>query len=466
MVFSSFPFLIWFLPFFLAIYHTAPVKTHNFVLLLFSLVFYAYGCSEHPLYFLLLVCSVFLNWVLGLLISKSKVKKFWLLIGLILDFGFLFVFKYLDFAISGVNRISSFFASGSLNLYHLNLVLPIGISFFTFQIVSYLIDVYRGTVPVEKNIIDLGAYIIAFPQLIAGPIVKYGEIYTKLHDRFVNKEYIFRGIELFIFGLGFKVLLANRLAGLWTEVSKIGYSSLSVPMAWMGIFGYSLQLYFDFYGYSLMAIGLGKMLGFDIPENFRTPYVSLTMTEFWTRWHITLGSWFREYVYIPLGGNRKGNARTFLNLFTVWMLTAIWHGAGVNFLLWGLFLALIIIAEKAVYGKFLERHSVFGHIYMIILIPVSWLLFALDSMGDIKDYLCRLVGAGGEYVFAEDWLKNGKLYLPFLVIGVILATPVGKKIYERIKSKPVIIPVLIAITAGTFYCLYKGLNDPFMYFRF
>lgn len=460
MVFSGFPFLLWFLPFFLATYYLAPKKGKNLTVLFFSLVFYAYGCLEHPLYFFLIVGLVVLNYLLGIAIGRGKGKKAFLALGLLLDFGTLFLFKYLDFTLSSVNR----FAGTSLPL--TGWVLPIGISFFTFQIVSYLIDVYRGTAPAEKNPIDLGTYIIAFPQLIAGPIVKYDEIRLQLHDRSVTKAGIIEGAEKFIIGLGLKVLLANRLAGLWVETAKIGYTSVSVPMAWLGILGYSLQLYFDFYGYSLMAIGLGKLMGFDFPENFREPYTARSMTDFWRRWHMTLGSWFREYVYIPLGGNRKGKARTYLNLFVVWMLTGIWHGAGANFILWGLFLATIILLEKAFYGKFLEKHAVAGHLYMLLLIPVSWLIFALDSLQDLGDYLLRLIGQGGEFVYTGDWIKNLKLFWPFLAAGILLSTPLGKKLYEKCRGKWIMLPALLAILAGAIYCLYRGLNDPFMYFRF
>ena len=467
MVFSSLEFLLWFLPFFLATYYISPKKSKNFILAFFSLVFYAYGCLKNPLYFLLIILSIFINYLLGIFISKGKGKGLFLSIGLILDFGALFVFKYLDFLLDSINKVTNYFdflPSTSLEL--TRLALPIGISFYTFQIVSYLIDVYRGNAKAEKNLINLTAYISAFPQLIAGPIVKYNDISSKLKDRCVNKAMIIEGAEKFIFGLGFKVILANRLSGVWNEAVKIGFADLSQKMAVISIIGYSLQLYFDFYGYSLMAIGLGKMMGFDFPVNFREPYMAVSMTDFWRRWHMTLGSWFKEYVYIPLGGNRKGKLRTYLNLFIVWLLTGIWHGAGVNFLLWGLFLAVIIIIEKLFLGKFLEKFRLIGHIYMIFLIPLSWLLFEAGSLGDIKDFILCLLNRGGEFVYSDDWRACLEKFWPYLLSGLAFSTPAFRYLYEKVKGRWYCLPVLIIILAFSIYNIYMGLDDPFMYFRF
>lgn len=461
MVFSSFEFLLWFLPFFLACYYLISPKYRNHTILFFSLVFYAYGCVANPLYFVLIILSLIFNWFTGIGIAHKKLKKPFLILGLVVNFGALFVFKYLDFVLTTSNKLFK------TELPLTNLVLPIGISFYTFQIVSYLIDVYRGTVKCEKSIINLGTYIFAFPQLIAGPIVKYESISKQLHHRSVNKDYIIDGIEKFVLGLGLKVLLANRIGGIWREAGKIGYSDISAGMAWLAIISYSLQIYFDFYGYSLMAIGLGKLMGFDFPQNFNDPYMATSMTDFWRRWHMTLGTWFKEYVYIPLGGNRKGKKRQYINLFIVWFLTGVWHGAGANFILWGLFLAAIIIFEKAYLLEKLNKHKVLSHLYMVLLIPLSWLIFEIDNLKDIAIYLGRLVGiGGGEYVYAGDWLKNFKIYWVYLLIGLILCTPVGKKLYNKISKTPVMYVILAAIVGFAGYTLYMGLNDPFMYFRF
>ena len=347
------------------------------------------------------------------------------------------------------------------------MLLPTGISSYTFQAASYLIDVYRGDVPEETSPLRLGTYIVMFPQLIAGPIVRFSDVRANLRKRTCTPKKFMAGIAYFIFGLGYKVLLANRLSGLWQGVAGIGYESVSVPLAWMGIIAFSLQIYFDFYGYSLMAIGLGKMIGFSFPQNFNYPYISRSMTEFWRRWHITLGTWFREYVYIPLGGNRKGIKRTYLNLLCVWLLTGFWHGADWNFILWGLFLFAVIAAEKAGLLKFLERFKVLSHIYMLLLIPLSWLIFALTDLSDIGIYLGRMFGIGGINVFAGDYITYLQQYGIFLLAGILLSTKLPALILKKIKKKPLIMAlVLLAVLGGSIYCIYMGMNDPFLYFRF
>lgn len=473
MVFSSFEFLLWFLPFFLAIYYLTPKKYRNLCLFLFSLIFYAYGAMDQPQYILLILLSVAVNYVLGLLIEHSlSHRKLWLAAGLVYNFGILAIFKYLDFFIENINKALGLFAGSStepsavFSLPLVNLILPIGISFYTFQIVSYLIDVYRKEVPAETNFINLGTYIIMFPQLIAGPIVKFSDIRKKLHKRRFQKKIFIDGIKIFIIGLGLKVLLANRIGSLWQDVGSIGYDSISVPLAWMGIAAYSFQIYFDFWGYSLMAIGLGKMIGFSLPVNFNNPYTACSMTDFWRRWHITLGTWFREYVYIPLGGNRKGKFKTYRNLLIVWLLTGFWHGADWNFILWGLLLFVIISIEKMGLGRILEKYKFLGHLYMILLIPLSWLVFAVSDLSSMATYFCRLIGIGGTNIYASDFIKYGKTYGILLLAGILFSTTIPQKIYGKIKNSVLIIPILAAIVAGTIYCLYMGLNDPFLYFRF
>lgn len=442
-VFSSLEFVVGFLPIFLVCYYLLPDKWKNTGILVFSLAFYIYGAIETPLYIALFFVSVIVNYFLARYIQKTE-SPVLLAVGIIYDISWLFLFKY----------------SG------LGFILPVGISFYTFQEISYLIDVYQKKVPAQKKFVDMAVYIMMFPQLIAGPIVRYSDVRKELRKRTLKREQVLDGVKLFIIGMGFKVLLANRIGTLWKEVCTIGADSISTPLAWMGILAFSMQIYFDFNGYSLMAIGLGKMIGFQFPKNFDNPYVSVTMTEFWRRWHMTLGSWFREYVYIPLGGNRKGTARTFFNLFVVWTLTGVWHGASLNFLVWGLFLFIVIALEKLVLYSFFEKHRMLGHGYMMFLIPLSWLIFESKNMGFFITYLKSLFGFTGEYVFAEDYLKYGKIYGIFFVIGLLFCTPYMEKLYEKIKNTPLILPVCSAIFCGCILCMYMGLDDPFLYFRF
>lgn len=466
MVFSSFEFICWFLPCFLVIYYIAPSKWKNACILFFSLVFYAVGTKENIEYILLIIISLVMNYILGILIGRSRGhKRNWLVLGLIYNFGILFVFKYLDFVIDNLNHVLHIFLPG-IQLEQLHPVLPIGISFFTFQIVSYLVDVYRGRLKEEYGIVTLGTYILMFPQLIAGPIVRFEEVRERLEKRKHSMKGFLKGMQIFIIGLGFKVLLANRIGLLWNDVNAIGSVSVSTPLAWMGIAAYSMQLYFDFYGYSLMAMGLGRMMGISIPHNFKTPYMSCSMTQFWRRWHITLGAWFREYVYIPLGGNRKGRARTVFNLFVVWMLTGIWHGADWNFIIWGLFLFTVMAVERLGAGRWLEEHKIAGHAYMLLLIPVSWLIFAISDLKELGIYFGRLVGIGGEYVFRGDFIKYWGIYGRLLIVGVVFCTPLPKMIYKRLQKSPLVWLLMAAILGGVFYFLFIGLNDPFMYFRF
>lgn len=470
MVFSSFEFLLWFFPFFLLIYYLTPARHRNLMLFLFSLIFYAYGAIKTPLYIALILLSVIVNYLVGLGMENSrqgKSEKALLIAGLLYNFGVLFLFKYLGFFLKNVNALLSLTAPDSgFSLPIVDFVLPIGISFYTFQSVSYLVDVYRGTVAAEQNIINLATYIMMFPQLIAGPIVRFSDIRKRLHRRSFRSKVFADGLSVFVIGLGMKVLLANRIGSLWQDVNNIGFSSISTPLAWMGILAFSLQIYFDFYGYSLMAIGLGKMTGFFFPVNFNHPYMACSMTDFWRRWHITLGTWFREYVYIPLGGNRKGRFRTYCNLLAVWFLTGFWHGADWNFILWGLFLFAVIAIEKSGLYSVLNKYKLLGHIYMLLLIPFSWLIFAVSDLSQIGIYLQRLVGCGGEYIYAGDFLKYGKTYGILLIIGIFFCTDIPHKFYCQLKNRLILLPVLLAILAGSLYCLYMGLNDPFLYFRF
>ena len=471
MVFSSIAFIMYFMPVFFLVYYILPASYKNAWLFLASLGFYYYGVGGNPGYLLLMIMSVVVNFVAGKLIEVQKTKrarKAWLVVGIVYDLGWLILFKYLGFLIENLNALFGAIHV-KVQLETWNLILPIGISFYTFQIISYLVDVYRRETKAEKSLISLGTYLCMFPQLIAGPIVNYHLIQEQLHKRKHSMVKVESGLKVFALGLAYKVLLANRVGHLWTEVTAIGYESISTPLAWMSIVAYSLQLYFDFYGYSLMAIGLGRMMGFDFPQNFNNPYMAVSMTDFWRRWHMTLGGWFREYVYIPLGGNRGGFAKTVRNMFVVWLLTGLWHGASWNFVLWGLLLFVLLFVEKAGLGKVLERHKALGHIYMILWIPLSWLVFVITDLSQLGIYLQKLFpffGSTGTVLFQGDYLKYGKTYGIYLVLGILFATGVQEKLLKKNKNRLWVILLLLALFWASVYCMYLGMDDPFLYFRF
>lgn len=471
MVFSSIAFIMYFMPVFFLVYYILPASYKNAWLFLASLGFYYYGVRGNPGYLLLMIMSVVVNFVAGKLIEAQKTKrarKAWLVVGIVYDLGWLILFKYLGFLIENLNALFGAMHV-KVQLETWNLILPIGISFYTFQIISYLVDVYRRETKAEKSLISLGTYLCMFPQLIAGPIVNYHLIQEQLHKRKHSMVKVESGLKVFALGLAYKVLLANRVGHLWTEVTAIGYESISTPLAWMSIVAYSLQLYFDFYGYSLMAIGLGRMMGFDFPQNFNNPYMAVSMTDFWRRWHMTLGGWFREDVYIPLGGNRGGFAKTVRNMFVVWLLTGLWHGASWNFVLWGLLLFVLLFVEKAGLGKVLERHKALGHIYMILWIPLSWLVFVITDLSQLGIYLQKLFpffGSTGTVLFQGDYLKYGKTYGIYLVLGILFATGVQEKLLKKNKNRLWVILLLLALFWASVYCMYLGMDDPFLYFRF
>ena len=471
MVFSSIAFIMYFMPVFFLVYYILPASYKNAWLFLASLGFYYYGVRGNPGYLLLMIMSVVVNFVAGKLIEAQKTKrarKAWLVVGIVYDLGWLILFKYLGFLIENLNALFGAMHV-KVQLETWNLILPIGISFYTFQIISYLVDVYRRETKAEKSLISLGTYLCMFPQLIAGPIVNYHLIQEQLHKRKHSMVKVESGLKVFALGLAYKVLLANRVGHLWTEVTAIGYESISTPLAWMSIVAYSLQLYFDFYGYSLMAIGLGRMMGFDFPQNFNNPYMAVSMTDFWRRCHMTLGGWFREYVYIPLGGNRGGFAKTVRNMFVVWLLTGLWHGASWNFVLWGLLLFVLLFVEKAGLGKVLERHKALGHIYMILWIPLSWLVFVITDLSQLGIYLQKLFpffGSTGTVLFQGDYLKYGKTYGIYLVLGILFATGVQEKLLKKNKNRLWVILLLLALFWASVYCMYLGMDDPFLYFRF
>ncbi len=471
MVFSSLTFLFAFLPIFLILYYCSPAKYRNGLLFTGSLVFYGIG---EPLYLCLIICSVLVNLGIGLFIDRSERlsgKRLWLITGLLYNFGLLFFFKYTNFFLENINGVLRLCHS-STQLKLLELTLPLGISFYTFQIVSYIVDVYRGKVKADHSVISLGAYLCMFPQLIAGPIVVYSDIRRELHERTITIHNLDDGLKTFILGLGFKVLLANRVGTLWNEVCTIGFESISTPLAWLGSLAYSMQLYFDFCGYSLMAIGLGKMLGFTIPENFHHPYLSRSVTDFWRRWHITLGAWFREYVYIPLGGNRKGRIRTIVNLGIVWLLTGFWHGAAWNFILWGVFIFLLEILEKNLLLPVLNHKSIaahiFSHIYMILYILVSWTIFAISDFNQLAMYLARMFPffGMGHTLNSYDFVKYLTDYGALLICCILFCTAGPEKLYHRFKNKLGGIVIALIIFWYSVYYLAIGMNNPFLYFRF
>lgn len=468
MVFSSFTFLFYFLPAFLLVYFLAPAFMKNAVIFAASLIFYYYGVREHPFYLVLMFLSIGVNYAAACRMMQCRRKRgrtVCLTVGMTWNIGCLFVFKYLDFLSRNINLL--FERTGlSARLPYADLVLPIGISFYTFQISSYLIDVYRKKVPAERSFLTLGTYLCMFPQLIAGPIVTYSQVRSQMKERVHSFRNVEEGLREFTIGLSLKVLIANRVGNLWTQVGSIGYESISCPLAWLSIAAYTFQIYFDFYGYSLMAKGLGQMMGFEFPDNFQNPYLSRTMTEFWRRWHMTLGGWFREYVYIPLGGNRRFLYR---NLFVVWMLTGLWHGANWNFVLWGLSLFVLLALERLGLKAVLEKFPVFGHLYMFLVIPLSWLLFAVTDLSQFVIYLGRLfpfAAATGEAVFRGDFVKYGSAYFWPMAAALLCCTGLPRKLYEAKKYSYAATFGLVLLFWSCVYCMYLGLDDPFLYYQF
>lgn len=462
MVFSSILFLFRFMPAAFAIYYLVPRRFKNFTLLVLSLIFYSWGEAK---YFPVMIASIVVDYTASSLIESHRNNKLICRLGLIysvvFNLGMLGFFKYTNFFVGNLNALFG------LSLPTISFVLPLGISFYTFQTMSYTIDVYLGKVKAERNIIDFGAFVVLFPQLIAGPIVRYTDINRELKERQINLPQIQDGIKLFILGLGSKVLIANNVGALWTEIEAIGagegFLSISTPLAWMAVFAYSLQIYFDFSGYSLMAIGLGKMLGFEFPKNFDFPYISRSFTEFWRRWHMTLGSWFREYLYIPLGGNRVSKSRLYFNLFVVWAATGFWHGASWNFIFWGLFFFVFLVIERMGFKQVLERHSAFSHVYVIFFLLLSWALFAVTDLGMLGDLFTRMfVPVGG-----VDWIYYLRNYIVVFILGTVLSTPALKGLYLRLEKNNVFCLIFFGaiFLASTAY-LVDATYNPFLYFRF
>ena len=466
MLFSSIPFLYYFLPGVLILYFISPKKLKNTALLLSSLVFYGWG---EPKYVVLMIASIIIGYISGLLIeafNKKKTAKVVVALSVLINLLFLGFFKYSDFFIENFNT-----ATG-LSVPLLRVALPIGISFYTFQILSYTVDVYRGDVKAQKNFINLAAYITMFPQLIAGPIVRYSHIAKQLEERTLSFENLAKGMRRFVFGLGKKIFLANTLGEL-CDVFKAS-DDKSVLFYWLYAVAFALHVYFDFSGYSDMAIGLGRIMGFRFMENFNYPYISKSATEFWRRWHISLGSWFRDYVYIPLGGNRVSRLRWFFNILVIWFLTGMWHGAAWNFIIWGIYFAVVLIIEKLFLLKFLNKTKVIGRVYTLIVVVISFVIFNASDMKEAFSYIGGMFGAGEVPLVSKELVYYLKNFAVVIILGIIGATPVVKKAVEKIAENKcasrvlvVVEPlVLVVLMVSMTAYLVDGSFNPFLYFRF
>ena len=461
MLFSSIPFLYYFLPAVLAVYFMVPRKLKNAVLLLFSLVFYGWG---EPKLLFLMIFTIALFYLCGLAIGRAgeqRWKKFWLTVSVVISIALLGLFKYADFFIGSVNAVTG------LSLPFLRLALPVGISFYTFQCLSYTIDVYRGNVPAQKNPISFGAYVALFPQLIAGPIVRYIDVARELDSRSHSWEDFFLGLRRFLVGLGKKVILADNFALLMKLFRESGEKS--VLFYWMYAIAFTLNIYFDFSGYSDMAIGLGRVFGFRFIENFNYPYLSKSVTEFWRRWHMSLGSWFRDYVYIPLGGNRVPKGRWVCNILTVWMLTGLWHGAAWNFVLWGLLFAAALLIEKWV-PALQKLPDLLRHAYVLLIVVLSFVLFNAESLSQAAGDIGSMFGFGGLPLVSAPALYYLRSYGPLFLMGFVGATPVVRDTARRLENTKAGDVLSLALMVGlllvcTAY-LVDGSFSPFLYFRF
>ena len=460
MQFSSLEFIFRFLPLFFLCYFVMPQRGRNVVLLLGSLVFYAMG---EPVYILLMMASILINYGAAKGIAVSRHRKFWLAAAIFVDLSALFLFKYFDFFAQNVNLLVHRDV-----LPMLQLTLPLGISFYTFQMISYVADVYMRKIESTGTLLEFATYVSMFPQLIAGPIVQFQEVSQQLRRRRLRMRAFEEGLELFCLGLGSKVLLANKISIFWNQVQGIGFASISTPVAWMGAVAFSFQIYFDFWGYSLMAMGLGCMMGFQIPRNFCVPYMAHSVADFWRRWHITLGRFFREYVYIPLGGNRRGKLRTVLNLFVVWALTGLWHGASWNFVLWGIGFFVLLVLEKNFYGSFLERHPAVGRLYVWLIVPVSWMVFEITDFSQLLIYLKQMVGihTGEVLVSGAQLLRYVKEYGWLFAVCGLCSTWFPVSIYRRLRESRWLVIICFVIFWFSVYEISQGANNPFLYFRF
>lgn len=469
MLFSSITFLFLFLPIMLAVYYIAPPQWKNLLLLAGSLIFYAWG---EPVYIILMILSILLNYFCGMDIenkseNEAKAKRS-LVFAITVNIVLLVFFKYFGFLVESTNTLFG------ISIPYRELALPIGISFYTFQEISYIVDVYRGKVKAQQSLVKYALYVSMFPQLVAGPIVCYGDIDKQLTERKISGRKLGQGAMLFIIGLSKKAVLANTLGKIFEEISSTSASNLTVLMAWLGCITYAFQIYFDFSGYSDMAIGLGRMFGFEFKKNFDVPYISKSITEFWRRWHISLSSWFREYVYIPLGGNHVTISRNIVNLLIVWMLTGMWHGAAWNFIVWGIYYGVVLVLEKYVWGAIVDRWpSVLQHIYALVLVLVGWVFFFSPSLGAALRYLFAMVGGGAGFAGKEVFFVILTHWL-FYLLAVIGSTTLGSRMLRAILNVSENHTVRTVITLVVFFgmlaisvaYLIADTYNPFLYFRF
>ncbi len=465
MYFSSLLFLFVFLPVVLVIYYILPRKARNCFLLLSNLIFYGWG---EPVLILIMIISIMTNYICGLFIEKyrqnQKRRRAFLILSLVISLGLLAVFKYTAFLSDILRQLPPFSFMPKISI-----PLPIGISFYTFQTISYTIDVYRGDTKAQRNIVSFGTYVSFFPQLIAGPIVRYIDIADMLDRRRESVKQFSDGIKLFIIGLSKKVLIANQMGLLWDSIRTAEYCG--AVGAWTGIIAYALQIYFDFSGYSDMARGLGKMFGFEFLENFDYPYIAKSITEFWRRWHISLSTWFRDYVYIPLGGNRQKTPRVIFNLFVVWGLTGLWHGASLNFIIWGLYYFVLLILEKYIYGKYLEQlPKAFQHIYALFFILIGWLLFYFEDRGQLLQCLNNMFMMSNGDILGMKIMGIILSYWPLLMVSALAILPLWKNIYIKIQYKKItaVLEIIFCMTL-LILCNASLVNqsyNPFLYFRF
>ena len=459
MLFSSLTFLYFFLPAVLLCYFLVPERFKNAVLLIFSLLFYAWG---EPKYVFLMCFTIALGWFSGLMIEKyrgEKKSRLWLTLSVAAVLLLLGIFKYADFF------IANFASLTGIDAKLLRLALPVGISFYSFQMISYLADVYRGHVPAQKSIIKLGCYISMFPQLIAGPIVRYSDINERLENRALSLDAAGDGAGRFMVGLGKKVIIANSMGALCSAFSQS--AEQSVLFYWLYAIAFTLQIYYDFSGYSDMAIGLGKILGFEFMENFNYPYISRSITEFWRRWHMSLGSWFRDYLYIPMGGNRVSKPRWFFNIFVVWFCTGFWHGANWNFMVWGLYFAVLLVLEKLWLLKALEKSKALGRIYTMLLVVIGFVIFNAANMNEAFRQIGGMFGAGGISLYGAESLYYLRSYAFLIILALLGCTPVIKRCLERLPFSHLLRPAaaLTLLIVCTAY-LVDGSFNPFLYFRF
>jgi alginate O-acetyltransferase complex protein AlgI len=443
MQFNSINFIFYFLPLFLAAYYIFPDRFRNTVLILGSFIFYYFAGSNKLLVLGLLLGSILFTYIVAQLLEKKR--SGWIL----------------GVALVAMTAVLMFF-----KLYDGGKLLPAGLSFYLFQLAAYLISVYRKDIQADQSLSAFSVQTVMFPKLLMGPLVEPASLQSQVAKPDISISNFHMGLQELILGLGLKVLLANRIGSLWAQAAVVGYESISTPFAWMALVAFAMQLYFDFWGYSLMAMGIGQMLGFKLPENFRDPYASRSVGEFWRRWHASLGAWFRVNIYFPMGGSRKGNLRTVFNLLVVWAFTGIWHGIGGNYLLWAAFLVFLIINERFWLGKLLKKTYVLCHVYTVLAILLSWLPFAVGDWDQMVMYLGRLFGTAGQTLNPNDYIIWGQEYLKLLIAGVICATPLPRMVWNKIKNSFVADILMFVLFWVVVYFIVTSAQDPFMYFQY